>query len=210
MKKDLVVLIAHIDDFECACYGYVLNHYHEYDKVRIITATTWDAKIPVWEENKKAFPQDLQDKLEDVNLGYDARTLRKNLDGMKDDFYKLMNFQKRFDLISHDGNDCHTDHTACFTVAKGMYKYCNRFITIYSPSAAHFNPNFFVGLTPEQYEIKKAGLDKYDIQKENSYTKLGYYLQSEEHYNIGRAHVLENYVFDDYKTYEVYKILKWL
>ena len=53
-------------------------------------------------------------------------------------------------------------------------------------------------------------VDKYDINNEQSYTKLGYYLQSEEHYNIGRAHVLENYVFDDYKHYEIYKILKWL
>jgi LmbE family N-acetylglucosaminyl deacetylase len=210
MKKDLIVYIAHIDDFECACYGYVLNHYKDYDKVKIITATTWPAKRPVWEANKKEFPLDLQNKLIDINLEFEARTLWNNLDSMKDAFYKLMDFNKRFDLISHDQNDCHTDHTACFNVAKGMYKYCNRFITIYSPSSAHFHPNFFIGLNSEQYEIKKKGLDKYDIQKEQSYTKLGYYLQSEEHYNIGRAHVLENYVFDDYEHYECYKILKWL
>tara|TARA_Y100000385_G_C13098418_1_gene642818 strand:- start:1194 stop:1760 length:567 start_codon:yes stop_codon:yes gene_type:complete len=188
----------------------VLNHYKDYDKVKVITATTWPAKVPVWDTNKKALPADLQEKLVDINLEFEARTLWSNLDDMKDAFYKLMDFNKRFDLLSHDQNDCHTDHTACFNVAKGMYKYCNRFITIYSPSSAHFHPNFFVGLNEEQYEIKKKGLDKYDIGKEQSYTKLGYYLQSEEHYNIGRAHVLENYVFDDYKTYEVYKILKWL
>jgi len=210
MKKDLIVYVAHIDDFECACYGYVLNHYKDYDKVKVITATTWPAKVPVWETNKKAFPADLREKLVDINLEFEARTLWNNLDNMKDAFYKLMDFNKRFDLISHDQNDCHTDHTACFNVAKGMYKYCNRFITIYSPSSAHFHPNFFVGLNKEQYQIKKEGLDKYDIGKEQSYTKLGYYLQSEEHYNIGRAHVLENYVFDDYEHYECYKILKWL
>jgi len=210
MKKDLIVYIAHIDDFECACYGYVLNHYKDYDKVKVITATTWPAKVPVWDTNKKALPADLQEKLIDINLEFEARTLWNNLDDMKDAFYKLMDFDKRFDLISHDQNDCHTDHTACFNVAKGMYKYCNRFITIYSPSSAHFHPNFFVGLNKEQYKIKKEGLDKYDIGKEQSYTKLGYYLQSEEHYNIGRAHVLENYVFDDFEHYECYKILKWL
>jgi hypothetical protein len=210
MKKDLIVYVAHIDDFECACYGYVLNHYKDYDKVKVITATTWPAKVPVWETNKKAFPADLREKLVDINLEFEARTLWNNLDNMKDAFYKLMDFNKRFDLLSHDQNDCHTDHTACFNVAKGMYKYCNRFITIYSPSSAHFHPNFFVGLDKEQYQIKKEGLDKYDIGKEQSYTKLGYYLQSEEHYNIGRAHVLENYVFDDYEHYECYKILKWL
>jgi len=112
--------------------------------------------------------------------------------------------------LTHDKEDCHTDHTACFTTAKGMFKYCNRFLTIYSPSSAGLNPNFFVGMSKEQYNIKKKALDKYDIQKEQSYTKLGYYLQSEEHYNIGRAHVLENYVFDDYPHYEIYKIMKWL
>ena len=91
-----------------------------------------------------------------------------------------------------------------------MYKYCNRFVTIYSPSSAKFNPNYYIGLDEETYSLKKKTLDKYDINKEQSYTKLGYYLQSEEHYNIGRAHVLENYVFDDYKNYEIYKIIKWL
>ena len=210
MKKDLIIFIAHIDDFECACYGYVLNHYKEYNKIKIVTATTWPAKVKVWEENKLDFPQDLQNKLVDINLEYEARTLWKNLDDMKDDFYKLMDFSTRFDILTHDKEDCHTDHTACFTIAKGMFKYCNRFLTMYSPSSAGLKPNFFVGMTNEQYAIKKKALDKYDIQKEQSYTKLGYYLQSEEHYNIGRAHVLENYVFDDYPYYEIYKIQKWL
>ena len=37
MKKDLIVFVAHIDDFECACYGYVFKHHKEYDKIKIIT-----------------------------------------------------------------------------------------------------------------------------------------------------------------------------
>tara|TARA_R110002167_G_scaffold328959_3_gene535548 strand:+ start:2736 stop:3368 length:633 start_codon:yes stop_codon:yes gene_type:complete len=210
MKKDLIVFIAHIDDFECACYGYVYKHYNEYDKIRIITATTWDKKLPVWEENLKLFDKVIFEKIEDINLGFEQRKLQSSLDPLKDKFYSLMNFSKRFDILTHDENDCHTDHTALFQVAKGMYKYCNRFVTIYSPSSAHFNPNYYVGLHEHVYNIKKEALDKYDIQKDQSYTKLGYYLQSEEHYNIGRSHVLENYVFDDYKNYEIYKIIKWL
>ena len=82
MKKDLIVYIAHIDDFECACYGYVLNHYKDYDKVKVITATTWPAKVPVWDTNKKALPADLQEKLVDINLEFEARTLWSNLDDM--------------------------------------------------------------------------------------------------------------------------------
>jgi len=210
MKKDLIVFIAHIDDFECSCYGYVFKHHKEYNKIKIITATTWDKKLPIWEDNLLLFPKDILDKIYNINLGFSQRQLHTKFDDLKDRFYKLMDFNSRFDILTHDENDCHTDHTALFTIAKGMYKYCNRFTTIYSPSSAHFNPNYFIGLSEDTYNLKKITLDKYDINNEQSYTKLGYYLQSEEHYNIGRAHVLENYVFDDYKHYEIYKILKWL
>ena len=210
MKKDLIVFIAHIDDFECACYGYVFKHHKEYDKIKIVTATTWAKKLPVWGENLKLFPKEILSKIEDINLDFPQRQLTTEFDNLKDKFYKIIDFNKRFDILTHDEEDCHSDHTALAKAARGMYKYCNRFVTIYSPSSAHFNPNYFVGLDEDTYNLKKLTLDKYDIQKDQSYTKLGYYLQSEEHYNIGRAHVLENYVFDDYKNYEIYKIIKWL
>ena len=65
MKKDLIVFIAHIDDFECACYGYVFKHHKEYDKIKIVTANTWAKKLPVWEENLKLFPKEILDKIEE-------------------------------------------------------------------------------------------------------------------------------------------------
>ena len=68
MKKDLIVFIAHIDDFECACYGYVFKHHKEYDKIKIVTATTWAKKLPVWGENLKLFPKEILSKIEDINL----------------------------------------------------------------------------------------------------------------------------------------------
>tara|TARA_R100001377_G_scaffold82756_1_gene63453 strand:- start:64 stop:696 length:633 start_codon:yes stop_codon:yes gene_type:complete len=210
MKKNLVVFVAHIDDFECSCFGYLFKHYKEYDRIKIVTATTWGKKLPIWKSNLELIPSDILDKIDDINLEFPQRLLHSYYDTLKDKFYNLMDFDKRFDILTHDENDCHTDHTILFKIAKGMYKYCNRFTTIYSPSSAHFNPNYFIGLEDDQYNLKKTALDKYDINKDQSYTKLGYYLQSEEHYNIGRAHVLENYVFDDYKHYEIYKIIKWL
>jgi len=210
MKKDLIIFIAHIDDCECASYGYLFKHYQEYDKIKIITATTWKNKIPVWEKNKEALPAPILNKITDINLQFDQRTLFTNLDSMKDDFYKKINFDKRFDLITHDNNDSHTDHVAVNLVAKGMYKYCSRFITMYSPSSVHFESNYYIGLSSQILSIKRKALDGYDISKEQSYSKWGYYLQSEEHYNIGRAHVLENFAFDDYENYEIYRILKWL
>ena len=210
LKKDLIVFIAHLDDFECACYGYVFKHHEEYDKIKIITASTWDEKRIIWEENLNMFPDNILEKVEDINLGFPQRELQTYFDPMKDKFYNKMNFKKRFDILTHDEDDCHSDHKALAMAARGLFKYCNRYITIYSPSVAHFNPNYFIGLDKQTYDLKKETLDKYDIKKDQSYTKLGYYLHSEEHYNIGRAHVLENYVFDDYKNYEIYKILKWL
>jgi len=209
-NKSLIVFVAHIDDFECACYGYVFKHYAEYKKIMIVTASMWSEKMEIWQQNLASFPEEIRSRIKDINLGYEQRKLQSQFDEIKDSLYKLIDFEGRFDFLTHDENDCHTDHVALYQIARGLYKYCNRFTTIYSPSSAHFSPNYFIGLPDEVYALKKRTVDKYNIDNEQSYTKLGYYLQSEEHYNIGRAHVLENYVFDDYKHYEVYKILKWL
>ena len=210
MKKELIVFIAHIDDFECSCFGYLFKHHEEYEKIRIITATTWQKKVDIWQSNLKLLPLEIRSKIEDINLGFEQRKVKYYFDQIKDKFYSTMNFKTRFDILTHDANDCHTDHTALYEIARGMYKYCNRFITIYSPSSSHFKANYFIGLLDDHYKIKKLSINKYNIDNEQSYTKLGYYLQSEEHYNIGRAHVLENYVFDDYRYYEIYRIMKWL
>ena len=210
IKKDLIIFIAHIDDVECAAYGYLFKHYNEYDKIKIITATTWSKKEPVWEENKNNLPIEITSKLVDINLGFEQRTLFTNLDNVKDCFYKTIDFNKRFDLLTHDHDDSHTDHVALSLICKCMYKYCNRYVTLYSPSSVNFQSNYYIGINDDLYALKKKSLDRYDINKDQSYTKWGYYLQSEEHYNIGRAHVLENFAFDDYKTYEIYRIMKWL
>ena len=53
MRKDLVIFIAHVDDCECASYGYLFKHHEEYEEIKIVTATTWPNKVPVWEKNLK-------------------------------------------------------------------------------------------------------------------------------------------------------------
>ena len=141
MKKDLIVFIAHIDDFECSCFGYLFKHYKKYEQINIVIATTWPSKVPIWEENLKLLPPSIKDKINYTNLNFEQRTLNTNFDHLKDKFYKIIDFNKRFDILTHDEEDCHSDHTALAKAARGMYKYCNRFITIYSPSSAHFNPN---------------------------------------------------------------------
>ena len=210
MKINLYIPTAHLDDFECSCFGFLFKHHHEYNKIHIITATTWPNKVPVWDQNLKCFPKEILDKIVYTNLGFEQRTLPTNFDKVKDKIYSLFDFTERFDILSHDANDTHTDHIVLNQILMGIYKYCNKFITYHSPSSIKFDPNYWIGLSNEVFKIKKESLDRYNIHKEQSYTKSGYYLQSEEHYNIGRAHVLENYVFDDYKNYEIYKILKWL
>ncbi len=210
MKKKLYILLAHIDDFECSCFGYLFKHYKKYEQINIIIATTWPSKVPIWEENLKLLPPSIKDKINYTNLNFEQRTLNTNFDQVKDKFYSLTDFNSRFDILSHDANDTHTDHIVLNQIAMGIYKYCNKFVTYHSPSSIKFDPNYWIGLTDEVYNIKKTSLDRYNIQNEQSYTKSGYYLQSEEHYNMGRAYLLENFSHDDYKYYEAYKILKWL
>ena len=208
--RNLYIFLAHIDDFECSCYGYLFKHHKEYKKINLIVTTNWEQKKSIMLQNLKDLPNSIGTKLEYKNLNFEQRTLVTEFDNVKDKFYKEINFDNHFDILTHDENDTHTDHKVISDIAKGMFKYSQRFISVYSPSSINFNPNYFIGLHDTNYEIKKSALDKYNIENEQSYSKLGYYLQSEEHYNIGRAHVLENYVFDDYEHYEIYKILKWL
>lgn len=203
--------MSHLDDFEMSCYGYLINNYRDYDEVLVVVASFWEAKASIWAENLEAIEQEIGKKITYINLGYGQRTLTSNFDKVKDDFYKLIDFKNcRFDIITHDSNDCHTDHTCLHNIAKGMYKYTQRFITVYSPSSINFAPNYWIGLNEQQFVNKKQMLDKYDISVEQSYTKLGYYLQSETHYDIGSYYFHENFVNVDHSNYECYKILKWI
>ena len=69
-KKDLIVFIAHLDDFECSCYGYVFKHYGEYENIKIITASMWEDKRVIWQNNLEMFPAKVFNKIEDINLLY--------------------------------------------------------------------------------------------------------------------------------------------
>ena len=209
MKK-LYIFMAHIDDFECSCYGYLFRHHKEYKKIYLVVATMWENKRKIILENLDELPDEIKNKIEYINLDFEARTLVNEFDNLKDKFYKMINWNEKFDILTHDENDTHTDHKVLRDISMGLYKYVNRYVTVYSPSSINFSPNYFIGLFDETFKYKKHALDKYDIQKEQSYSKLGYYLQSDEHYNIGRAYVLENFVNKDFKYYETYKILKWI
>jgi len=129
-------------------------------------------------------------------------------DSLKDDFYNIVDFNSRFDIVTHDSEDCHTDHLACSMIASGLYKYADKYVTIYSPSSKNFKANYWIGLPKDVYKLKKGCIDKYNIENEQSYTKLGYYIQSENHYNIGKAYYLENFVHQDFEHYETYRVMK--
>lgn len=207
--RNLYIFTAHIDDFEVSCYGYLFKHYKEYDKIYLIVATTWEKKKSILNKNLSELPKDIKNKLEYINLEFEQRKLVTVFDEVKDSFYKLIDFNSDFDMLTHDENDTHTDHKVLRDIAMGMFKYTNRYVTIYSPSSINFSPNYFLGLEDNIFNIKKVALDRYNIEAEQSYSKLGYYLQSDEHYNIGKSYVLENCVNTNYNYYEIYKILKW-
>jgi LmbE family N-acetylglucosaminyl deacetylase len=138
---------------------------------------------------------------------FNSTRLRSEMDDLKDSIYKNINFKKNFDILVHDSNDLHTDHQVCHEIMMGLFKLSDRLITYYSPSSLNFEPNYFIELTKEQYKIKTSAISSYDIQKDQSYSKVGYYL--DEHWNIGMAYVMENCAKYKSEYYDIYKIKKW-
>ena len=208
--KNLYFFVAHLDDFEISCLGFLFKHGADYANINIFIATDFENKTPVWKDNLEKIRNSLSFPINYHNFNYPQRSLMSSLDSLKDDFYKNIDFSNPFDLVTHDSRDCHTDHVAINMISYGLFKCSNKFVTIYSPSSRNFGPNYWIELSKVNYEVKKECVDKYNIEHEQSYSKLGYYLQSEGHYNIGKALYLENFVNDSYDFCECYKILKWV
>ena len=53
MKNELVFFMAHLDDFELSCLGYLIKYGKDYDTIKCIVASKWQSKEPVWKENLK-------------------------------------------------------------------------------------------------------------------------------------------------------------
>ena len=209
--KDLIILASHLDDFELGCVGYIIRHYKEYDNIRLYVATNNDYKEPITIENVKQLSKYIGKNIDYSNLNYGSTKLKTQLDELKDDFYKLIDFNSSFDLLTHDEGDLLTDHIVCSDIARGLFKYCESYITFHSPSSLNFSPNYFIPLTDEDFRLKAELIQKYDIQKDHSYSKIGYYL-SDEFLNIGKSYVMENYVrlyVQKHKYFDIYNLKKW-
>ena len=212
LKKVLIVFVAHIDDIELSCLSYVFKHHKSYDTINLYIASKWNSKQALWKTNL----QKIRNRCKGTeiiyhNLHYEQRRLMTHFDNIKDDFYKKLKFSENisFDLMTHDIEDCHTDHVAIAMISKGLFKYTEKYLSIYSPSTISFKPNFWISLDDKDYRLKKELCDVYNIDNEQSYTKLGYYLQSEDHYNIGSAYEIENFTKTISNHTECFKILKW-
>ena len=213
MKNELIFLMAHLDDFELSCLGYLMKHGKKYDSIKCIIASSWASKEKVWETNLKKIQEFTSLKINYINLGYPQRKLTSMFDDVKDSMYNVLELEhtKRFDIVTHDHNDCHSDHVAIYQIAKGMYKFANKFITVYSPSSAKFRPNMWIGMSEPEYNFKKDLISVYDIDEEQSYTKLGNYLKPDEMERFASSsYFLENFVYFDHDHYECYQILKWI
>ena len=100
---------------------------------------------------------------------------------------------------------------ACSYIARGLFKYCESYVTFHSPISSNCSPNYFIPLTEDDFKLKADLIQKYDIQKDHSYSKMGYYL-SDEFLNIGKSYVMENYVrlyVQKYKYFDIYNLKKW-
>ena len=203
--KILYIFVAHIDDLEFSCLGYILNS--KYNQVKVIIATTWSAKEIVFSKNLKLLSKHID--IEYINLGFEQRLIPTYFDQVKDKFYKEIDFNSEFDILTHDINDAHTDHRSLYDISLGLYKYANKFITIYSPEAINFKPNYFVELSKEQNQLKKILLDNYNFNEEQSYAKKGTYF-NDNRIDLPTNFALENFHGKDIKSCEIYKIHKWL
>lgn len=212
LKRNLIIFLAHIDDIELSCLSYIFKNYKEYDEIDFYLATKWQPKEQLWSQNLEKIRLRCSGiKINYFNLDYDQRILMTKFDDLKDKFYSQIKFSKntKIDMLTHDLEDCHTDHVAIAMISKGLFKYTDRYITVYSPSTTNFKPNLWIELSKEDYSLKKEMCDVYNVNNEQSYTNLGYYLQSESHYNIGSAYEIENFAVASSKYSECFKILKW-
>ena len=207
MNRDLHILCAHLDDFEISCYGYVFKHHNRYENIYLHLATNNDYKEPITVKKLTELNLILKHPIIYRQHGFNSTRLRTEMDDLKNSIYKGINFKKDFDILSHDSADLHTDHQVCYEIMMGLLKLSDRFVTYYSPSSLNFEPNYFIELSKEQYDFKTKTISKYDIKKDQSYSKVGYYLN--EHWNIGMAYVMENCAKYKSEYYDIYKIKKW-
>lgn len=208
-NKELIFFVSHLDDFEFSCLGFLIKRHQDYKKIKIVTATKLEAKQKIWKKNLKVICKFLNTEIEDYNLGFNQRTLNENYDKLKDSFYKIVDFNSHCDLVTHDQSDLHSDHQSVNRASRGLLKYVDGFITIYSPSSFEFNPNYYVEISEEEYELKRKLLQEYDFSKEESYSKKGTYFRR-EYTNISSVYALENFVDREIRYCEIYKIYKWL
>ena len=94
--KTLYIFVAHIDDLEFSCLGYLLNN--EYDKIKVVIATTWVPKTKVFHKNLNILRK--YKNVEYVNLDFDQRVIPTYFDEVKNSFYKQINFTEDFDILT--------------------------------------------------------------------------------------------------------------
>ena len=208
-SNELVVFIAHMDDLEFSCLGYLLRNKDKYGLIKIITATSWPDKIDVFLDNIKEIESLLDKEVECISLNFNQRELQVGFDYLKDSFYKRINFDKNFDILTHDKKDAHSDHIAVNRISYGLFKYAKQFITFYSPSSVNFVPNYYIELSEEEYELKHKMLTNYDFSKEQSYSRKGTYFRK-DYANIAGIYSMENFVGNEMEYCEIYKIHKWV
>ena len=207
--KNLVIFMSHLDVFEFSSMGFVMRHKNKYDQIRLVVATSWNQKEQVAEENLAIFVNAIGRDIEYTNLNFEQRTLGQWSDAVRDKFFSHIDFNKNFDLVSHDADDVHTDHRIVNECCLGLYKHANNFLTVYSPSSVNFRPNYYIKLTEKEFKLKKRLFQNYDVNKEQSYSKRGNYFD-DKYLNLGSSHLMENFANERSDYCEMYRILKWV
>ena len=204
--KVLYIVTAHLDDFELSCLAYLFKHVSDYKKIYLLVSSNNNFKDSVTKANIEEIQSNLGMCVEYKNFNFQAQKLQLKFDELKHEIYSTIDWHDRFDVLTHTNNDLHTDHHAISTISMGLFKYCEKYIEFYSPSSKNFSPNYFIPMSDDLYQLKNTCCLRYDIQKDESYTKMGYYL--EDHRNLGKLYTYENHVKYTSEYFEVYNIKK--
>ena len=62
-SNELVVFVAHMDDLEFSCLGFLLKNEKKYDLIKIITASAWQEKEKIFKRNLEEIGCALRTKL---------------------------------------------------------------------------------------------------------------------------------------------------
>jgi len=151
-------IVAHADDFEISCAGFLMNRLKEGNKCHLTVLTSGDDKIRKLEQLDTI--KLLNSKFNQNKILFTSEHLTFIDSKLKNNLSDIINYTEekikklKIDVvITHYPDDTHKDHRS---VSEAVSDASRKTSILYfeSPNTQNFNPNYFVKLTQEDIDIK--------------------------------------------------------